>query len=288
MSTISSLVPKQLDQNPLSWKSQPENSYTSLALKAAQVTASTSLSKDIAIETAEGDKVTLSYRNDTRFQAASYDAFYQRNSLVNGENGNLMQQQTAQSHTDIFSYSQETSFSLSVEGDLNEQERKDIREALEIIDKLMMDTLQGGDLLKAAQDAAKILEFESVATVDADYRYQSLVTVEELTQVASASNYGNSGALEDDLLALELPEQPTSTEGQVQELIDQMAEFIEEWAAEKKLKMEKFLDPVEKLFANHLEKLEDKPQAQIQKELFEYLGKGLLEQIRERSNSQVI
>ena len=287
MSTISSLVPKQLDQSALSGNFQPENSYTSLALKAARVTASTSLSKDITIETAEGDKVTLSYRNDTSFQAASYDAFYQRNSLVNGENGDLMHQQTAQSHTDIFSFSQESRFSLSIEGDLNQQERKDIREALEIIDKLMMDTLQGGDLLQGAQDAAKIIELESIAAVDADYRYQGLVTIEEMTQVTSVSNYGDSGALEDSLSGLELPERSSPTEEQVQELIDRMAEFIEEWAAEKKLKTEHFLRPVEKLFADHLEKLEDDPQAQARQELFKYLGKGLLEQIREMSDPKL-
>ena len=287
MSTISSLVPKQLDQSALSGNFQPENSYTSLALKAARVTASTSLSKDITIETAEGDKVTLSYRNDTSFQAASYDAFYQRNSLVNGENGDLMHQQTAQSHTDIFSFSQESRFSLSIEGDLNQQERKDIREALEIIDKLMMDTLQGGDLLQGAQDAAKIIELESIAAVDADYRYQGLVTIEEMTQVTSVSNYGDSGALEDSLSGLELPERSSPTEEQVQELIDRMAEFIEEWAAEKKLKTEHFLRPVEKLFADHLEKLEDDPQAQARQELFKYLGKGLREQIREMSDPKL-
>ncbi|MEA1923486.1 MAG: hypothetical protein U9N63_12615 [Pseudomonadota bacterium] len=287
MSTISSLVPKQLDQSALSGNSQPENSYTSLALKAARVTASTSLSKDIAIETDEGDKVTLSYKNDISFQAASYDAFYQRDSLINGENGDLMRRQTAQSHTDIFSYSQESRFSLSIEGDLNGQERKDIREALEIIDKLMMDTLSGGDLLQAAQDAAKILELESIDTVGADYRYQSLVTIEEMTQVASVSNYGDSGAPEDTLSGLELPER-SSTEERVQELIDQMAEFIEEWAVEKKLKTEHFLRPVEKLFADHLEKLEDDPQSQAQRELFRYLGKGLLEQIRDMSDPELV
>ncbi len=288
MSTISSLVPKQLDQNSLSGNLQPENSYTSLALKAARVTASTSLSKDITIETAEGDKVTLSYRNDTSFQAASYDALYQRNSLVNGENGDLMHQRTTQSHTDIFSYSQESRFSLTVEGDLNEQERKDIREALERIDKLMIDTLQGGDLLHGAKDAAKIIALESIAAVDADYRYQSLVTIEEMTQVASISNYGDSGALEDGLSGLKLPEPSSSSMEQAQELIDRMAEFIEEWAAEKKLKTEHFLRPVEKLFADHLERLGDKPQAQRHQELFRYLGKGLLEQIREMSDSRLV
>ncbi len=66
-----------------------------------------------------------------------------------------------------------------------------------------------------------------------------------------------------------------------------MAEFIEEWAAEKKLKTEHFLRPVEKLFADHLEKLEDDPQAQARQELFKYLGKGLLEQIREMSDPKL-
>ena len=288
MSTISSLVPNQLDRSLLSENSQPENSYSSLALKAARVTAATSLSKDITLETAEGDKVTLSYKNDTSFLAASYDALYQRNSLVNGENGDLMHQRTAQSHTDIFAFSQESRFSLTVEGDLNEQERKDLREALERLDKLMMDTLQGDDLLHGAQEAAEIIGLETIAAVDADYRYQSLISIEEMTQVASASNYGDSGALEEGLSGLELPERPSSSIEQVQKLIDRMAEFIEDWAAEKKLKPEHFLHPVEKLFADHIEKLEDDPQTQAQKELFKYLGTGLLEQIRDMSDSGLL
>ncbi|MCD6430485.1 MAG: hypothetical protein J7L57_04615 [Deltaproteobacteria bacterium] len=287
MNTISGLVPKQLDSGALSGNPQPENSYSSLALKAARVTAATSLSKDITIETAEGDKVTLSYRNDTSFQAASYDAFYQKNSLVNGENGELMDQRIVQSHTDLFAYSQESQISFSVEGDLNEQERKDIREALKLIDKMMIDSLQGGDLLQGAQDAVEIIELESIAVVDADYRYQSLVTIEEMTQFEALSNYGDSGALEDDISSLELPERSSSMD-QVQELIDRMAEFIEEWAGEKKLKPEYFLRPVEKLFADHFEKFKDKPQTQPQQELFKYLGKGLLEQIRNMSDSQLI
>jgi hypothetical protein len=67
-----------------------------------------------------------------------------------------------------------------------------------------------------------------------------------------------------------------------------MAEVIEEWSAEKKLKPEKFLRPVEKLFANYLERLEDKPETETQKELFKYLGQGLLEEIRDMSDSQLI
>ena len=170
----------------------------------------------------------------------------------------------------------------------DEGNEKAKNKALEIIDKLMMDTLQGGDLLKAAHDAAKILELESIDTVDADYRYQSLITIEEMTQLTSVSNYGDSGALKDGLSGLELPERPSSSMDQVQELIDRMAEFIEEWAAEKKLKTEHFLRPMEKLFADHLERFEDKPQAQHHQELFRFLGKGLLKQIREMSDSRLI
>lgn len=286
MSTISSLVPMQLDSGALSRNSQPENSYSSLALQAARVTAESSLSKDISLQTAEGDKVTLSYRNDTGFQAASYDALYQKETLVNSENGDFLHQQRAQSHVDLFAYSQESQFSLTVEGDLNEQERQDIREALERIDKLMMDTLQGGDLLQGFQEATEIIELESIAAVDADYSYQSLVTIEALTQFESLSNYSESGGLEDNLSSLELPERSPSMD-QVQELIDRMAEFIEEWAGEKKLKPEQFLRPVEKLFADHLERLEDKPQTRHQQGLLKHLGKGVLEKIKEMSDSQL-
>lgn len=280
MNPITTIGPIQFWPDLLSGSSESENFSSSLALKAARVTAATSLSKDVTIETAQGDKVTLSYKNDTSFQAASYDSLYQKSSLVNGEKGELMQQQIAQSHSDLFAYSQESQLSLSVEGDLNEQERQDIREALERIDKLMMETLQGGDLIQGAQDAVEIIALESIATVDADYRYQSVVTIEEMTQVSSVANYGDSGALEKGDSGLKLPDRPSSSRDQVQELIDRMAEFIEDWAAEKKLKPEQFIRPLEKLFADHLARLEDKPRTRSQQELFKGLGQGLLKQIK--------
>ena len=283
MNTIPGPGLNHLDQGSLSGYFQPENSYSSLALKAARVTAATSLSKDISLQTAEGDKVTISYRNDTSFQAASYDALYREKSLVKGENGGLMHQQMARFHTDLFAYSQESRFSLTVEGDLNEQERQDIREALARIDKLMIDTLQGGDLIQGGREAAGIIGLETIAAVDADYRYQSLVTIEEVTQAASVSNYGNPGALEDGLSA-----RSSTPMDRLQELIDRMAEIVEEWVAEKKLKPDHFTRPLEKLFADHLERLDDKPQARHRQELFRYLGEGLLEQIRKMSDSRLI
>ncbi|MBN2810178.1 MAG: hypothetical protein JXR80_11850, partial [Deltaproteobacteria bacterium] len=157
---------------------------------------------------------------------------------------------------------------------------------------------------------AEIKELESIATVEADYRYQSLVTIEEMSRVSSAADYGNVGALrpgafESGYLEGGLPglglidspafrpdsrpaSRPDFQKDQIQDLIDRMAEVIKEWEAEKKLKPEQFIRPLEKLFADHLEKLKDNPQAHARQELFRELGDGLLDQVRNMTTGSVL
>ena len=254
-----------------------------MAVKAVRVTSATSLSKEISLQTAEGDKVTISYRNDTRFQAASYDAVYREASLTRGPDGALMHQRRTQFHADLFAYSQERRSSLSVEGDLNDQERQDIREALERIDRLMIDTLQGGDLRQGAHEAAGIIGLESIAAVDVDYRYQSFIAVEEMRQAASVSRDESLGPQEETFSSFSVATHSSSSMDQLRELIDRMAAIIEDQVVGKKLKPDHFIRPLEKLFADHLERLEDEPQARQPSEIFRFLGQGLLERVGKMS-----
>ena len=290
--------PNQLGQRDLSQKNQFTNSSVSQAMQYERVTAASSWQKDITLETVEGDTVTISYQKDTAFLSEKYDALYQNNSLQQSDRGIMQQQQWAHIHSELFAYSQEEQFTLTVAGDLNEDEQRDIREALERIDKLMIETMQGGDIFAGAEEAAGIIGLENIAAVEADYRYRSLITIEEVAQANSITNtnYGSDGALDDNLSELLAPissfAAPATPMERLQELIDEMAEIIGKQVSDKKMPPDQFLLPVEQLFADHIERFNseaepDDPQARLFQDTFRFLGEGLLRKI-ENMQSQTI
>ncbi len=290
--------PNQLGQRDLSQKNQFTNSSVSQAMQYERVTAASSWQKDITLETVEGDTVTISYQKDTAFLSEKYDALYQNNSLQQSDRGIMQQQQWAHIHSELFAYSQEEQFTLTVAGDLNEDEQRDIREALERIDKLMIETMQGGDIFAGAEEAAGIIGLENIAAVEADYRYRSLITIEEVAQANSITNtnYGSDGALDDNLSELLAPissfAAPATPMERLQELIDEMAEIIGKQVSDKKMPPDQFLLPVEQLFADHIERFNseaepDDPQARLFQDTFRFLGEGLLQKI-ENMQSQTL
>ena len=272
-------------------KNQFTKSSVSQAMQYERITAASSMEKDITLETAEGDTVTISYQKDSAFLAETYDAIYQKNSLQQSDRGVVSQQQWAHIHSELFAYSQEEQFTLTIAGDLNEEEQRDIREALERIDKLMIETMQGGDIFAGAEEAAGIIGLENIAAVAADYRYRSLITIEEVTQANSITNtnYGSDeGVLGDNLNELLAPisadNAPATPMERLQELIDEMAEIIGKQVSDKKMPPDQFLLPVEQLFADHIERFNseaepDDPIARLFQDTFKFLGDGLLQEI---------
>jgi hypothetical protein len=281
--------PGQSGQSGLSHKNQFINSSQSQAMQYERITAASSWQKDITLETAEGDTVTISYQKDTAFLSEKYDALYQKNSIQQSDRGVLQQQQMAYVHSELFAYSREEQFTLEIAGDLNEDEQRDIREALERIDKLMIETMQGGDIFAGAEEAAGIIGLENIAAVEADYRYRSLITIEEVAQANSITNtnYGSDGALDDHLSELLVPMSSNADfvtpMDRLQELIDAMAQIIAEPVSDKKIEPDQFLLPVEQLFADHIERLDevelDDPQVRLFQDTFRLLGDGLLQKI---------
>src|SRR5262245_28398005 len=96
--------------NPLSVKASAQ---------AAKVTVSESQSSDVTLVTAEGDRVTLSSSNSAELSFALYNA----QGRVDGEDSVAASAQ----------FSTSRSFSLTIEGDLNKEELKDIRRAIKTI-----------------------------------------------------------------------------------------------------------------------------------------------------------
>lgn len=272
--------PNQFGQREFPQKNHFAQSSISQTSQYERITAADRLQKDITLETAEGDTVTISYQKNTAFLAEKYNAVYQKNSLQQNDRGILQEQLRAQVYSEFFAYSQEEQFSLAITGDLNEDEQRDIREALERIDKLMLETMSGGDIFAGAPEATGIIDLENISAVEADYRYRSLITIEEVAQANSITNYTG-----DRVPSASAATSPSSPMDRLQELIDKMAQIVEEQISEKKLPAAMFKRPVEQLFADHIARLHevegDGPQPSLIQDAFRFLGDRLLQNIEE-------
>ncbi len=131
-----------------------------------QVTTSVENSKDITILTAEGDKVTISTDFQRTSQYTTYNGLARVNDLslsLGGKN---------------ISIDSSSEFSMQVEGNLSEQEIKDIQKAMKAIDKILQSTFSG-DLGKTAAMMNKIGNLESISSFEASMESKKSVVVEQ-------------------------------------------------------------------------------------------------------------
>jgi len=140
----------------------------SAGLQAAQVKVSQSQTADMTIVTAEGDTVTLSSSKSAELSFATYNAEGQVGGASVGFSGT-----SAELH-------RSSAFSLSVDGDLNKEELKDIRRAIRTIQKAANDALKGHDE-KAASRTAKLASLDQIASIDADLEFNQEVSVTRIT-----------------------------------------------------------------------------------------------------------
>jgi len=133
---------------------QNQKLYNYSQFKLAAV--SNEKSADITLVTKEGDKVTLSA--DTRFEAAY--ATYNRKARMNGAD--------TESRGQLSAVNIEREITISVEGDLNDGEKKEIKKLMREIFKMMKNFLagQGGT---PNVSAMKDIELDTLATVEAKF-----------------------------------------------------------------------------------------------------------------------
>jgi len=166
-------------------------------LQAAQVKVSQSQTADITIVTAEGDTVTLSSNKSAELSFATYDAQGQ----VNGSSAHLSGMSMELHRT--------SDFSISVDGDLNKDELKDIRRAIRTIQKAANDVLKGHED-KAAARTAKLARLDQIASIDADMEFNREVTVTRISAQSQAAAIPESTETPATPDPVSDPAQPTS------------------------------------------------------------------------------
>jgi hypothetical protein len=258
------------EQKFFSWDLKGENRTFSLQ-EATRITSSTNLNKDITLFTDDGDRVTISYGQNSRSLYASYSSLYQQRSFSQEQDGPVFSKQIATSHDELSASSREYDLSITVQGDLSNQELEDVRKALNGIDKIMTKMLRGGDVLKEAKKAAKIPDLESISAIDADYRYQIVITLEHVVY-EEASTYSQYGMLEDNA-----PVKAGPLHNQLQDLIDQMTKIVKD----TKITPSYFTKPIEKLFTDFMDNLEiEEPHDLVKHHLIKQIRNALLNKIK--------
>ena len=168
MSSISNILSQFPDFRNLSSNTPP-----SVKIQQFQAQSQTSTSTNLNFVTAEGDRVSLSSGSAI---TASFGT-YTFQGLVEGQAVTLQSQQ--------ISSSIRSDFNLVIEGNLNEQERDDIKAFI----KTAQDLLQGlkkGDVEDVAEAALSLGELDSLASASLFFRQETTVSVEaRSTQLAT-------------------------------------------------------------------------------------------------------
>ena len=152
----------------------PPGHFTEGSSFLAEQTRAGSISEnkntDLTITTDEGDTVTLSLASATEVNAGIHRS-------ASYEDGRAEATRTA-----FFEFSTSRSFSIEIDGELNEQEREDIREAVQMIGG-MIDDFLSGELQEMAADGELLKELDTIANLDAAFSYERQVTYGEQEKV---------------------------------------------------------------------------------------------------------
>ena len=132
------------------------------------ISSSQHQNKDITILTAEGDRVTLS--SDSTCQTSYYD--YK----------GLINERHARAELQLSRYSVDVNqeLSITIEGDLSEEEIQDIQKSIKMIDKIMHQALSG-NLGPALTMIHGISSMESISGFSADLVIENIVSFEQQT-----------------------------------------------------------------------------------------------------------
>ena len=206
------------------------------AVQQSRISAFRKQQADITIVTAEGDRVTLSSTSQTH---ALYSAYNRA-----GRHGQGSAQSLSVQHSQ--------NLSISVEGNLNEQELRDIRKALRAIRKVGKEVL-AGEIGRAQQGAHAISKSISssgtISSLQASLQYEQVLS-QQHQRVESQSNRkpevvpAHETEHEKDA--------PTEKPVRAHQLAERISEILEETSIEPK----KLIRPVRKLFRRFARRLE--------------------------------
>lgn len=236
------------------------------SVKKESLMASETRNLDLNITTKEGDVVTLSKESFMDFSSFSYD----KSGSISQGNEKAAINVSSRSMT----LASGSSFSFSVQGDLNESELDDIESLISSLDEIMYE-MSSGDIDEAFGMAQELDEFDSFSQYSADLNYSSAYSYEKQTASMSNRRYDEMASDSSDIREL------ADTANSSSRLLDRMLKEMEKLTEKEEIGPRKIQDPVEQLFNHHIKELtknneEDAPQNKMVS-MFEQARKGMKE-----------
>jgi len=232
-------------------------------LQSTHLETSQKQSADVTIVTPEGDKVVFS--SSSQFQATyvTYDSF----AHTKGE-FTLFQGKS-------FDLNINRELIISVDGDLNKQELKDIKKALRTIGKIMRDFLSG-DIGHAVAKALKIGKLESILSLEASLQFEQNISLEqELVTETTSSLPEIADAI--------MPKGGITALEHIKNLTDKITEVVKDSG----VKPAKLVRPIHKLFSHLFKGLfRDNPPDSPRLAIAKLIKSNLLDRIEHLSETE--
>ena len=214
-------------------------------------------SADITLVTKEGDKVTLAF--DSSFEAAY--ATYDRQARMNGAQ--------TESRGQLSSVHVTREITLSVEGDLNEEEKKEIKKVVGEIFEMMKNFLSdpGGD---PTVSAVKDIELDTLANVEAQFEVsRSILEVNHMSAEYVRNSLIPAG-------------EPDREPGSMDRLMNRMAKTVKD----SRVGQHRFLKYFEHRPSRMSEEyLAQQPDARKMRKMVRRMMAGLFHQLENMTNS---
>lgn len=231
-------------------RGQVNNALVSGHTSSQTLNANISLDAGLTIKTREGDIVTLSSSQFSEFNASEYGA----RGEVWTESGHAL----VENHTREITLTTGELFSFSVQGDLNQEELADIAAIVQGVDGIISE-MGEGDMDDALELAMSMGGYDSVSMYSADITLkQSYSMVSEQAFASTGSLPGNRGlGKQTGLAGLQGQEgnayKPSRMETRMEKMLERMEKIVEK--QEEKI-LAHAQQPLSKLFAHHLGKIE--------------------------------
>jgi hypothetical protein len=211
-------------------------SFGSVDLQASRLNVAASTSKDITITTREGDTVTLSYDQMMQADYATYSYGAVAGRMGRDGDQGAYSIERRQFEASRFSYQSMEAWQVKVEGNLNDEELADIRNAVTQIDKIMSSSIENGD--SAAMNTPVLADLESLSGLSASYSQEIRITAQSLR--VQETKYDRDGLHS----GSKLGQRRQGRRERINQLADQMMGVIDN----KNIDYPKFVHPLKKMF----------------------------------------
>jgi len=246
------------------------NLYNHVNVQSTRISISQQQQKDITIFTEDGDRVTISSDQQSQLLYTNGTGFSQR--IISGvfDDYAIAGKSVAEFQKEALEHKSNRYLSISVQGDLSEQELKDIRKVLKDIDQIMTDLLQGGDVEKGLAMAINLIDMESISGFTANYRYENAVQIEQVS-VDDVSTYSDNGLLK------HIKPVTDDDNDFIKNLIEEMFNIVKASGVESS----KLINPLKRLFTCLREDLlENHPENQPKVDLTKFIEEKLIGKLK--------